>query len=63
MGKYDSMTVNERLFVAGLMDAFDNAKASGDRKAMQRVLLEVGLLATGDVKGVNRIIDTYLRDN
>lgn len=63
MGKYDGMTVNERLYESGLMDAFDNAKANGDREAMKSVLLEVGLLTADDGKSAEKMIDLYLQDN
>jgi hypothetical protein len=35
------MTVNERLFAAGLIDAYDAARASGDLAEMNRVLAKV----------------------
>ena len=37
------MTVNERLFEAGLMDKYDRAVASGDTKKINRILAKVGL--------------------
>jgi hypothetical protein len=37
------MTVNERLVVAGLLDAYDEATASGDRHRINAVLGKVGL--------------------
>ncbi len=38
---YSGMTVNERLFVAGLMDQFDAAIAAGDRQGAIDVLSRV----------------------
>jgi hypothetical protein len=40
---YKSMSVNERLFAAGLMDAYDEAVASQDLRAVNAVLRRVGL--------------------
>jgi hypothetical protein len=40
---YGGMTVNERLFAAGLMDEFDTAARKGDRAAMIKVLTTVEL--------------------
>jgi hypothetical protein len=37
------MTVNERLVVAGLLDAYDEAAASGDRGRINGILAKVGL--------------------
>jgi hypothetical protein len=37
------MTANERLFSAGLVDAYDNAVASGDLEEINRVLAQIGL--------------------
>ena len=37
------MTVNERLFEAGLMDKYDRAKAKGDIAKVNRILAKVGL--------------------
>ncbi len=37
------MTPNERLFVAGLLDEYDNIKASGDLKALNQLLAKVDL--------------------
>ena len=37
------MTVNERLFDAGLMKAFDAAKRAADRAKLIRILIEVGV--------------------
>ncbi|HMN54689.1 MAG TPA: hypothetical protein PKC32_10945 [Sphingopyxis sp.] len=40
---YSGMTPNERLFVAGLLDEYDNIKASGDLKALNQLLAKVDL--------------------
>ncbi len=48
------MTVNERLFAAGLLDEYDLAKASGERDRINAVLRQVGLQQ--DAKGMNRQI-------
>jgi hypothetical protein len=41
--KYAGMTVNERLFVAGLLNDFDQAVRAGDGAALRRILYEVRL--------------------
>ena len=38
---FDAMTVNERLFAAGLMDAYDTAVESGRLDEINRVLAKV----------------------
>ena len=40
---YAGMTVNERLFEAGLMDAFDAAVRARDRERIISVLMQVAL--------------------
>ncbi len=55
MGKYDGMTVNERLFDAGLLDAYDEARASGDRAKINAVLRKVDLRQ--DENGMNWSLD------
>ena len=47
-GKYDGMTVNERLYEAGLIDDFDKAVADDDRVKIQRIATAIGLVATWD---------------
>ena len=49
------MTVNERLCEAGLMDAYEAAKAGGDLKAINDVLMKVGLQQ--DRSGMNWTFD------
>lgn len=41
--KYARMTVNERLFVAGLLNDFDEAVRASDGGALRRILREVRL--------------------
>lgn len=41
--RYAGMTVNERLFDAGLLDAYDAAKQVRDRTEMIRLLTEAGV--------------------
>jgi hypothetical protein len=41
--RYAGMTVNERLFDAGLLDAFDAAARARDRAKLIRLLTEVGV--------------------
>ena len=38
------MTVNERLFASGLLDAYDAAKGTGDLLKINAILKQVGLL-------------------
>ena len=53
---YAGMTVNERLFDAGLMEAFDAAATAKDRAEMVRLLREV------DVEDAALSADTILKD-
>ncbi|MGJ1409075.1 hypothetical protein ACR78Z_05320 [Sphingobacterium thalpophilum] len=39
--KYKGMTVNERLYISGLMDAFDKATKEEDIKKVIEILKEV----------------------
>lgn len=41
--KFSGMTVNERLYEAGLMDAYDKAKAKQDLTQLQRIASEIDL--------------------
>lgn len=55
MGLYDGMTANERLFMAGLMDAWDQATKARDRGEMAVILSRVEL-----AEDAPAIIDTVL---
>jgi hypothetical protein len=48
---YEGMTVNERLFAAGLMDAFDRAAERNDSLELKRILKEVAL-SDANIEGV-----------
>ncbi|MEY3499763.1 MAG: hypothetical protein RL308_1432 [Bacteroidota bacterium] len=41
--EYGGMTVNERLFVSGLLDSFDNAISNKDIDRVIKILYEVEL--------------------
>ena len=41
--KYAGMTVNERLYVAGLFDQFDKAVTDKDRDKVRAILIKVEL--------------------
>lgn len=53
---YSGMTVNERLFTNGTLDAFDEALRRADRAAAISLLLDV------DVDNAERTVDTALAD-
>ena len=53
---YGAMTINERLVEAGLLEAFEVAARSRDRRAMLRLLTEV------DVSDPSQTIDPILHD-
>jgi hypothetical protein len=42
-GKFRGMTVNERMFEAGLLEQWDNASRARDRRAMIEILSRVDL--------------------
>ena len=52
---YSAMTVNERLSAAGLMDAYEAARAGGELKTINDVLAKVGLRQDGN--GMNWSFD------
>lgn len=41
--RYKGMTLNERLYTAGLLDRFDAATEAGDRTTMAELLAQVGV--------------------
>lgn len=51
MPHYEAMTVNERLFAAGLLDAFDRAPQRSDSVELTRILKEVAL-SDADIEGI-----------
>lgn len=51
--EYAGMTVNERLFVAGLLDDFDRCFASDEFESIRNILLKVEL----DSKSIEEIIN------
>ena len=51
LGKYDAMTVNERLYTAGLAEEFQRTKLEGDLEEINAVLAKVGLWQ--DENGMN----------
>ena len=56
MSKYGGMTTNERLAVAGLMDAFDDATRRGDRAAMIDILLRVEFTPEGAERTADQVL-------
>ena len=52
---YAGMTVNERLYTAGLIDAYDEARKTSNRAEMIRLLIQV------DVENSAWSADTSLR--
>lgn len=52
--KYGGMTVNERLYVSGLMDKFDNAVQKKDSKKAREILQKVEL----DEKNIKVILES-----
>lgn len=54
--RYKGMTVNERLWVSGLMSKFDEAVIKQDRNALREILLNVEL----DDKNIKDIIERVL---
>ena len=54
---YSGMTVNERLFDAGLLEEYDQARKSGDNISQKQILTKVGLKFEN---GSHRNLDTNL---
>jgi len=55
--KYGGMTVNERLFEAGLLDAFDRAVRAADRAKIVEILIKVEI----DAPEAARTADSILK--
>ena len=55
MGKFDAMTVNERLSEAGLLDDYDRAITANDEVALNEILAKVDLRR--DANGMNWSIE------
>ena len=51
---YSAMTTNERLFTAGLLDAFDRAAGARDRASM------IDILASVDIRAADETADAIL---
>ena len=54
--RFTGMTVNERLFVAGLLEAFDAAATARNRSEMIRILTDL------DVEGAAWSADTIVQN-
>jgi hypothetical protein len=54
--KYSGMTVNERLYISGLMDKFDNARKNNKRRAME-ILQNFGV----DDLSIDKILEPKFR--
>jgi hypothetical protein len=57
MSRYAAMTVNERLFVAGLLEALDKAARDGNRDAMVAYLITVEIGEEDAKKTVETILE------
>ena len=55
------MTVNERLFVTGLLDRFDDAARDGNRDLMVQLLMQVGLDEANANESVRLILSSPTR--
>jgi hypothetical protein len=55
---YSGMTINERLFVAGLLEDFDSAVGAGDCKAAIDVLHKIDL----DERQAGQTVDAVLAE-
>ncbi len=54
--KYDGMTVNERLFTANLLDAFDEAIRLANRERMIELLVKVEFSREAATRTTNSIL-------
>lgn len=55
-GDFDDMTVNERLFVAGLVEQFDSAIDSGDRQRAIELLRQVAMSDASAAETVDAVL-------
>ena len=58
MADYSGMTTNERLFEAGLLDAFDDAVRNGHRRKM----IDLPTLVQFEEDAANGMVDRILAD-
>ncbi len=58
---YSGMTLNERLFTAGLLEQFDDAARNADRARMLGLLLKVGLSEPEAQRSVDAILSSPAR--
>ena len=54
--EYSGMTVNERLFAAGLLEAFDSAVRVRNREGMLEILIKVEMEPEGAARTADRIL-------
>ena len=59
--QFAGMTVNERLFAAGLLDSYDSAVRSGERSKMIDLLMNVGLEPEAAVRTADAILADLTR--
>ena len=52
--KYKGMTVNERLYVSGLIDKFDKCIEQGQVEEVKRILVEVGISEAESIEAILR---------
>ena len=54
--EYAGMTVNERLFAAGLLETFDEAVRAGNRNRMIEILIKVEIEPDGAARTADSIL-------
>jgi hypothetical protein len=59
---YGAMTVNERLFAAGLLDEFDRAVRAGDVAALERILRKVQLSDENVAAVIKKVLPSPSRE-